>query len=405
MTREPKTPWDKKRKEQELKDSKILEKRELDQLLEKNPKDISEIPVGVLKDISNDPLYKKYDEQISNFTELSNNASNPRAKSSLENKIITLQKQKQEFLISKIKEMSSDLQNSIKIYDTELKTLAVKEAKVVLDRNSESTRAKVEAFVNPDIDLNTDFTHSEHKIDSEVTDTTEIPYKQENAEDLAQNSSTSKEDSREEKIYSDTIEAPKLEHTENDANNLPAKRGLFSTFKEKFTQAQKWLKTKIAKFKSSFEAKESKELQDIDSADILNVSPLSENNDLNRELETEKATDIDANTKGKEDFTVDIPDFEEGTFDNKEVEVDITVDTEKGTKYENTENIEELETSSSTYTQEELLDNDDIRKKIEEYMNNLDKKQQEANSKSNNRKEKDSQNNKEHDREEAEVEK
>ena len=128
-----------KRRVQELKDAKILEKRELDQLIASNPKDISEIPVGILKEISNDPLYKKYDEQISNFTELTANTSNPRAKTSLEKKLRTLQLQKEELIISKIKEMSSDLQNSIRIYDTELNTLNVKEAKVVLDRNSEST--------------------------------------------------------------------------------------------------------------------------------------------------------------------------------------------------------------------------------------------------------------------------
>ena len=44
--------------------------------------------------------------------------------------------------------------------------------------------------------------------------------------------------------------------------------------------------------------------------------------------------------------------------------------------------IDDTEVSSSNYTQDEILSNDDIRKKIEEYMNNLDKKQKELNNKS-----------------------
>ena len=125
-----------KRRVQELKDAKILEKREIDTLLQNNPKNISEIPKNIADKISKDSLYKQYDEQISNFTELLNTSSNPRAKSSLENKIKTLEKEKEEFLISKIKEIATEYQNSIHIYDKELQTLAVKEAKVILDRHN-----------------------------------------------------------------------------------------------------------------------------------------------------------------------------------------------------------------------------------------------------------------------------
>ena len=85
-----------KRKVQELKDAKILEKRELDDILAKNPKSISEIPSKIAKKISKDSLFQEYDSQISNFTELLNSSSNPRAKSSLENKIKTLEKEKEE---------------------------------------------------------------------------------------------------------------------------------------------------------------------------------------------------------------------------------------------------------------------------------------------------------------------
>ena len=115
-----------KRRVQELKDAKILEKREIDTLLQNNPKDIPEIPKNIADKISKDSLYKKYDEQISNFTELLNTSSNPRAKSSLENKIKTLKKAKEEFLVSKLKEISSEHQNSIHIYEKELQTLSVK---------------------------------------------------------------------------------------------------------------------------------------------------------------------------------------------------------------------------------------------------------------------------------------
>ena len=56
-----------KRRVQELKDAKILEKREIDTLLQNNPKNISEIPKNIADKISKDSLYKQYDEQISNL--------------------------------------------------------------------------------------------------------------------------------------------------------------------------------------------------------------------------------------------------------------------------------------------------------------------------------------------------
>ena len=53
-----------KRRVQELKDAKILEKREIDTLLKNNPKDISEIPNNIAEKISKDSLFQKYDSQI-----------------------------------------------------------------------------------------------------------------------------------------------------------------------------------------------------------------------------------------------------------------------------------------------------------------------------------------------------
>ena len=342
-----------KRRVQELKDAKILEKRELDQLIASNPKDISEIPVGILKEISNDPLYKKYDEQISNFTELAANASNPRAKISLEKKLRTLQQQKEELIISKIKEMSSDLQNSIRIYDTELNTLNVKEAKVVLDRNSESTRAKVEAFVNPD--FNIDDVSDENKIDEAQSTKEEIS------------------NSSEEKVYSASGDR-KIELIENDVNNLPVKAGFFSKFKNKLEKAKEWFKNKVTNFRTSLEKyakNEKNEIEDlnkVDESDLLNIDNLNNNND---NLE-EKGKEVE-----KEEFTVNIPHFEEDQLNRDTEEVEIV---EENNIEQN--QIDDTEVSSSNYTQDEILSNDDIRKKIEEYMNNLDKKQKELNNKS-----------------------
>ena len=370
-----------KRRVQELKDAKILEKRELDQLIASNPKDISEIPVGILKEISNDPLYKKYDEQISNFTELAANASNPRAKISLEKKLHTLQLQKEELIISKIKEMSSDLQNSIRIYDTELNTLNVKEAKVVLDRNSESTRAKVEAFVNPDFDI--DDVSDENKEQEKEQEKTEFSNTQETKEetnkekeeeiDEAQSTKEEISNSSEEKIYS-ASEDRKIELIENDVNNLPVKAGFFSKFKNKLEKAKEWFKNKVTNFRTSLEKyakNEKNEIEDlnkVDESDLLNIDNLNNNND---NLE-EKGKEVE-----KEEFTVNIPHFEEDQLNRDTEEVEIV---EENNIEQN--QIDDTEVSSSNYTQDEILSNDDIRKKIEEYMNNLDKKQKELNNKS-----------------------
>ena len=370
-----------KRRVQELKDAKIIEKRELDQLIASNPKDISEIPVGILKEISNDPLYKKYDEQISNFTELAANASNPRAKTSLEKKLRTLQQQKEELIISKLKEMSSDLQNSIRIYDTELNTLNVKEAKVVLDRHSESTRAKVEAFVNPDFDINDisdenkekdkekDQEQEKEKTESSNTQETKEETNKEKEEiDEAQSTKEEISNSSEEKVYS-ASEDRKIELIENDVNNLPVKAGFFSKFKNKIEKAKEWFKNKIANFRESLEKyskNEKNEIEDlnkVDESDLLNIDNLNNNNDNLEEKGKEEE---------KEEFTVNVPPFEE-EIENEDIN--------KEQDNKQTE-LDDAEVSSSKYTQEEILDNDDIRKKIEEYMNNLDKKQKELNNKS-----------------------
>ena len=362
-----------KRRVQELKDAKILEKRELDQLIASNPKDISEIPVGILKEISNDPLYKKYDEQISNFTELTANTSNPRAKTSLEKKLRTLQLQKEELIISKIKEMSSDLQNSIRIYDTELNTLNVKEAKVVLDRNSESTRAKVEAFVNPDFDIDdvSDENKEKEKEKTEFSNTQETKEEtNKEKEEIDETQSTKEEisNSSEEKVYS-ASEDRKIELIENDVNNLPVKAGFFSKFKNKLEKAKEWFKNKVTNFREYLEKytkNEKNEIEDlnkVDESDLLNIDNLNNNND---NLE-EKGKEVE-----KEEFTVNVPPFEE-EIENEDIN--------KEQDNKQTE-LDDVEVSSSKYTQEEILDNNDIRKKIEEYMNNLDKKQKELNNKS-----------------------
>lgn len=368
-----------KRRVQELKDAKILEKRELDQLIASNPKDISEIPVGILKEISNDPLYKKYDERISNFSELAANASNPRARSSLQKQLRTLQQQKEELIISKLKEMSSDLQNSIRIYDTELNTLNVKEAKVVLDRNSESTRSKVEAFVNPDFDIDdvSDENKEKEKEQEQEKEKTEFSNTQETKEEtnkekaeIDETQSTKEEisNSSEEKVYS-ASEDRKIELIENDVNNLPVKAGFFSKFKNKLEKAKEWFKNKVTNFREYLEKytkNEKNEIEDlnkVDESDLLNIDNLNNNND---NLE-EKGKEVE-----KEEFTVNVPPFEE-EIENEDIN--------KEQDNKQTE-LDDVEVSSSKYTQEEILDNNDIRKKIEEYMNNLDKKQKELNNKS-----------------------
>lgn len=366
-----------KRRVQKLKDAKIIKKRELDQLIASNPKDISEIPVGILKEISNDPLYKKYDERISNFSELAANASNPRARSSLQKQLRTLQQQKEELIISKLKEMSSDLQNSIRIYDTELNTLNVKEAKVVLDRNSESTRSKVEAFVNPDFDIDDVSDENKEKEKEQEKEKTEFSNTQETKEEtnkqkeeIDETQSTKEEisNSSEEKVYS-ASEDRKIELIENDVNNLPVKAGFFSKFKNKLEKAKEWFKNKVTNFREYLEKytkNEKNEIEDlnkVNESDLLNIDNLNNNND---NLE-EKGKEVE-----KEEFTVNVPPFEE-EIENEDIN--------KEQDNKQTE-LDDVEVSSSKYTQEEILDNDDIRKKIEEYMNNLDKKQKELNNKS-----------------------
>lgn len=327
-----------KRRVQELKDAKILEKREIDTLLKNNPKDISEIPNNIAEKISKDSLFQKYDSQISNFTELLNNSSNPRAKSSLENKIKTLEKEKEEFLISKIKEIASEYQNSIHIYEKELQTLAVKEAKVILDRHNgvyNSTSKVKDQKVFDDSKDNTSKTNDEketktdqsnNKDESQQTDTKS---KDENDE----NTNNSKNDINDPSDNSDF----KSKIMEEDIKNLPKKIGFFDKFKEKFSKVKEWLKDQFDNFK-------------------LTTVPMPEKNAKNDRPETN--TDEKGNTENKKDET------ETQNKEEKKQEKENSKETEDNREYTN-----------SNYTQKEILDNEDIRKKIEDYMNNLEKKQ------------------------------
>lgn len=266
-----------KRKVQELKDAKILEKRELDDILSKNPKSISEIPSKIAKKISKDSLFQEYDSQISNFTELLNSSSNPRAKSSLENKIKTLEKEKEEFLISKIKEIASEYQNSIHIYEKELQTLAVKEAKVILDRHNgvyNGTSKVEDQKVFDDSKDNTSKTNDEketnqsnNKNESQQTNTKS---KDENNE----NTNNSKDDINDPSDNSDF----KSKIMEEDIKNLPKKIGFFDKFKEKFSKVKEWFKDQFDKFK-------------------LTTVPMPEKNAKNDRPETN--TDEKGNTENK----------------------------------------------------------------------------------------------------------
>ena len=266
-----------KRKVQELKDAKILEKRELDDILAKNPKSISEIPSKIAKKISKDSLFQEYDSQISNFTELLNSSSNPRAKSSLENKIKTLEKEKEEFLISKIKEIASEYQNSIHIYEKELQTLAVKEAKVILDRHNgvyNGTSKVEDQKVFDDSKDNTSKTNDEketnqsnNKNESQQTNTKS---KDENDE----NTNNSRNDINDPSDNSDF----KSKIMEEDIKNLPKKIGFFDKFKEKFSKVKEWFKDQFDKFK-------------------LTTVPMPEKNAKNDRPETN--TDEKGNTENK----------------------------------------------------------------------------------------------------------
>ena len=347
-----------KRRVQELKDSKILEKREIDTLLQNNPKDISEIPNNIAEKISKDSLYKKYDEQISNFTELLNTSSNPRAKSSLENKIKTLKKAKEEFLVSKLKEISSELQNSIHIYEKELQTLSVKEAKVILDRHSE---------INPNekgtnnVDISKEDANAKENIEEKTSD-------KENSGDKENNNSNDSKDNKDDiddiSKENDKEDITTTEVIEYNPSHLPKKMGFFEKMKEKFNKAKEWLKEKFDKFKENVDKEK----------DIVDAEIVNEDIKENTKEETE-------NTKSKEQ------EFENKTEKDKEEDKDINVDNDskETSKDENEQNEEIAEESKeytgNTYTQDEILDNEDIRKKIEDYMNNLEKKQKDNSNK------------------------
>jgi hypothetical protein len=365
-----------KRRVQELKDAKILEKREIDTLLKNNPKDISEIPNNIAEKISKDSLFQKYDSQISNFTELLNNSSNPRAKSSLENKIKTLEKEKEEFLISKIKEIASEYQNSIHIYEKELQTLAVKEAKVILDRHNgvyNGTSKVKDQKVFDDSKNNTSKTSDEketktdqsnNKDESQQTDTKSKDENDENDE----NTNNSKNDINDPSDNSDF----KSKIMEEDIKNLPKKIGFFDKFKEKFSKVKEWLKDQFDNFK-------------------LTTVPMPEKNAKNDGPEVN--TDEKGNTKNKKDETETQNKEEKKQEKEKEKEQQEqkqnddssknmnNTDTENNKEEEKTEKENSKETednreyTNSNYTQKEILDNEDIRKKIEDYMNNLEKKQ------------------------------
>ena len=351
-----------KRRVQELKDAKILEKREIDTLLQNNPKDISEIPKNIADKISKDSLYKKYDEQISNFTELLNTSSNPRAKSSLENKIKTLKKAKEEFLVSKLKEISSELQNSIHIYEKELQTLSVKEAKVILDRHSEINPTKKGTN---NIDISKEDTNEKENIE-EKNSAKENSDNKDNKEDI--NDKDDIDDISKENYKEDITTTEVIEY---NPSHLPKKMGFFEKMKEKFKKAKEWLKEKFDKFKENVD-KQNKD-NDIADAEIVNED-IKENTKEENE-----------NTKSKEQ------EFENKTEKDKEEDKDINVNsdsketTEETSKDENEQNEEIAEESKeytgNTYTQDEILDNEDIRKKIEDYMNNLEKKQKDNSNK------------------------
>ena len=347
-----------KRRVQELKDAKILEKREIDTLLQNNPKDISEIPSNIAEKISKDSLYKKYDEQISNFTELLNTSSNPRAKSSLENKIKTLKKEKEEFLVSKLKEISSEYQNSIHIYEKELQTLSVKEAKVILDRHSEINSTEKG---NNNVDISKEDANAKENIEEKTSDKENSGNKENNNSNDSKDNKDNKDDIDDISKENDKEDITTTEVIEYNPTHLPKKMGFFEKMKEKFKKAKEWFKEKLTKFKEN---------------DIIDAEIVNEDIKENTKEENE-------NTKSKEQ------EFE--NRNEKEEDKDINVDndsketTEETSKNENEQNEkiaeEDKEYTGNTYTQDEILDNEDIRKKIEDYMNNLEKKQKDNYSK------------------------
>ena len=355
-----------KRRVQELKDAKILEKREIDTLLKNNPKDISEIPNNIAEKISKDSLFQKYDSQISNFTELLNNSSNPRAKSSLENKIKTLEKEKEEFLISKIKEIASEYQNSIHIYEKELQTLAVKEAKVILDRHNgvyNGTSKVKDQKVFDDSKDNTSKTNDEKETNQSNNKNESQQTNEKSKDENDENTNNSKDDINDPSDNSDF----KSKIMEEDIKNLPKKIGFFDKFKEKFSKVKEWLKDQFDNFK-------------------LTTVPMPEKNAKNDGPEVN--TDEKGNTENKKDETETQNKEEKKQEKEKEKEQQEqkqnddssknmnNTDTENNKEEENSKETEDnREYTNSNYTQKEILDNEDIRKKIEDYMNNLEKKQ------------------------------
>ena len=359
-----------KRKVQELKDSKILEKRELDDILAKKPKSISKIPNKIAKKISQDSLFQKYDTQISSFEELLNNSSNPRAKSSLENKIKTLEKEKEEFLISKIKEIATEYQNSIHIYEKELQTLAVKEAKVILDRHNgvyNGTSRVEDQKVFDDSKNSTSKTgdeketktdQSNNKNESQQTDTKS---KDENDE----NTNNSRNDINDPSDNSDF----KSKIIEEDIKNLPKKIGFFDKFKEKFLKVKDWLKDQFDNFKLTTvpmpEKNTKNDKTEINTDEKDNSENNKNENEAKAETKKEKESEEKKQEKQKDDHSKNMNNTD--TENNKE---------EEKTEKENSKETEDnKEYTNSNYTQKEILDNEDIRKKIEDYMNNLEKRQ------------------------------
>ena len=361
-----------KRRVQELKDAKILEKREIDTLLQNNPKNISEIPKNIADKISKDSLYKQYDEQISNFTELLNTSSNPRAKSSLENKIKTLEKEKEEFLISKIKEIATEYQNSIHIYEKELQTLAVKEAKVILDRHNgvyNGTSRVEDQKVFDDSKNST----------SKTSDEKETKTDQSNNKDESQQTDTKSKDENDENTNSsrNDINDPsdnsdfKSKIMEEDIKNLPKKIGFFDKFKEKFLKVKDWLKDQFDNFKLTTVPMPEKNTKNDKTEINTNEKDNAENNKNENEAkaenkkEKEKEAEEKKQEKQKDDHSKNMNNTD--TENNKE---------EEKTEKENSKETEDnKEYTNSNYTQKEILDNEDIRKKIEDYMNNLEKRQ------------------------------
>ena len=365
-----------KRRVQELKDAKILEKREIDTLLQNNPKNISEIPKNIADKISKDSLYKQYDEQISNFTELLNTSSNPRAKSSLENKIKTLEKEKEEFLISKIKEIATEYQNSIHIYDKELQTLAVKEAKVILDRHNgvyNSTSKVEDQKIFDDSKDNASKTNDEKEKEKE----TKTEADQSNTKDESQQTDTKSKDENDENTNNsrNDINDPsdnsdfKSKIMEEDIKNLPKKIGFFDKFKEKFLKVKDWLKDQFDNFKLTTvpmpEKNTKNDKTEINTNEKDNAENNKNENEAKAETKKEKEAEEKKQEKQKDDHSKNMNNTD--TENNKE---------EEKTEKENSKETEDnKEYTNSNYTQKEILDNEDIRKKIEDYMNNLEKRQ------------------------------